>query len=374
MKNKIFPILKNQLINLFTGMLLVVTVIYFVAGHVVGGILVLLIAIINIIIGFYQEYQSYKAMVFLRIPQEKDGISHDTTSNLIKGTMHLTYVILFFVLVSLVLVFFINMFIERELSTWLEFMLFSMALAISAIPSSVSTVITFCLTKGAMALHDHKMIIRRLSAIEQLAGIEVLCIDITKTLDDSTFIFDEKDFSRSDVSALEKMRSLGLQIKIVSEDSVEIVGAIAERIGLAKDKDATVSGSDLTHSTEEQKMSLIHRGTVFTELTSDQKYQMIAYLQGKYSVAYMSNLIHDIPTLTIAKVSIVSGDVAPEMREVGTVILLEKSLLTLGLGIEECRKILINILKYVKITVSSNLGNFYAIAFSSLLINYCFWI
>lgn len=370
MKNKIFPILKNQLVNLFTGALFVVTVLYFVSGHVVGGILVLLIILVNISVGFYQEYQSNKAMMFLKIPQEEDDTSRDSTSNLIKGTMHLAYIILFFVLISLALVFFINMFIERELSTWLEFILFSMALAISAIPSSLSAAIIFCLTKGAMVLHNHKMVVRQLSAIEHLAGIEVLCIDITKTLDEDTFIVDKNASLSNAVSLIEEMRSLGIQIKFVSEDSVDVVRTVTEQLRLVYDENVAVSGSDLTSNAEEQKMLFMHSGVVFTGLTSDQKYQMIAYLQGKYSVGYMSDLIHDLPTLSIANVSIVSGNAAAEIREVATVVLLEKSLRAILFCVEESRKILINILKYVKITVSSNLGNFYSIAFSSLLINY----
>ena len=50
--------------------------------------------------------------------------------------------------------------------------------------------------------------------------------------------------------------------------------------------------------------------------------------------------------------------------------MLQKSLLHIVSGIEEGRKIVINTLKYVKITVSSNIGNFYSLAISSLMINY----
>ena len=80
--------------------------------------------------------------------------------------------------------------------------------------------------------------------------------------------------------------------------------------------------------------------------------------------------VNDAPALKIAQVGIAVNTAAAVAREAAEIIMLQKSLLNVLLGIEEGRKIIINTLKYIKITISSNVGNFYSLAFSSLLINY----
>lgn len=61
-------------------------------------------------------------------------------------------------------------------------LIFSIALAVSVIPEALPAVITFSLSMGAHNLAKKKVIVKRLSAIEDLGAIEVLCCDKTGTL------------------------------------------------------------------------------------------------------------------------------------------------------------------------------------------------
>src|SRR4030095_4007801 len=109
-----------------------------------------------------------------------------TKSNVTKGTMRLARIVLVLVLLSLVIIVFINIFVKSEQVSFLNMLFFAAALAITAIPSALPIVITFCLTKGAMALRTHKIIVKRLSAIEDLGSIEVFCTDKTGTLTENS--------------------------------------------------------------------------------------------------------------------------------------------------------------------------------------------
>lgn len=90
--------------------------------------------------------------------------------------------ILKLILVTLIFVFVINLFLKGGSLNWVEILIFSIALAISVIPEALPLVMTFCFSKGARNLAKHKVVVKRLSAIEDLGGVEVLCSDKTGTL------------------------------------------------------------------------------------------------------------------------------------------------------------------------------------------------
>lgn len=58
----------------------------------------------------------------------------------------------------------------------------SISLAVAAIPESLPTISTTTLARGVRNLKDHKIIVRRLDAVETLASVDVLCLDKTGTL------------------------------------------------------------------------------------------------------------------------------------------------------------------------------------------------
>ena len=63
-----------------------------------------------------------------------------------------------------------------------ELLLFAVALAISVIPEALPMVTTLSLSRGALKLAKEHVVVKRLSAVEDLGSIEVLCTDKTGTL------------------------------------------------------------------------------------------------------------------------------------------------------------------------------------------------
>ncbi len=64
----------------------------------------------------------------------------------------------------------------------MELMIFSLVLTISAIPVALPAVLTVTMAVGAMNLAKKQAIVSRLPAIEELAGMDILCSDKTGTL------------------------------------------------------------------------------------------------------------------------------------------------------------------------------------------------
>lgn len=65
---------------------------------------------------------------------------------------------------------------------WLESFLFAVALAVGLTPELLPMVVSVTLSRGAMRMSKKRMIVKRLSAIQDLGSMDVLCTDKTGTL------------------------------------------------------------------------------------------------------------------------------------------------------------------------------------------------
>ena len=86
--------------------------------------------------------------------------------------MRLTVLLVLFVLL-------VNAFFHRP---WLESFLFAVALAVGLTPELLPMVVSVTLSKGALRMAAKKVIVKRLSAIQNLGSMDVLCTDKTGTL------------------------------------------------------------------------------------------------------------------------------------------------------------------------------------------------
>src|SRR4029077_9315298 len=111
------------------------------------------------------------------------------------------------------------------------------------------------------------------------------------------------------------------------------------------------------------------QASVFAKVSPAQKAQVIDALdRDGHVVGFLGDGINDGPALRAADVGI-SVDTAVDIaKESADVILLEKSLLVLEEGVIEGRKVFGNILKYIKMTASSNFGNMFSMIGASALL------
>lgn len=86
--------------------------------------------------------------------------------------MRLTVLMVMFVLL-------VNMFFDKP---WLESFLFAVALAVGLTPELLPMVVSVTLSRGALRMAKRHMIVKRLSAIQDLGSMDVLCTDKTGTL------------------------------------------------------------------------------------------------------------------------------------------------------------------------------------------------
>jgi Mg2+-importing ATPase len=174
---------------------------------------------------------------------------------------------------------------------------------------------------------------------------------------------------KSAFQAIVRARELGLQLKILSGDSKEVCGAVGCQLGLITDDTAVMTGGEFAAQTDEEKRHTVEQYTIFSRVTPEHKYEIIKLLQEKKDVAYLGDGINDVLALKEAYVGFAVQDAVDVAREAADIILLRKSLTVIVDGIQEGRRVFANTLKYIKINLSSNFGNFYSIALAALFID-----
>jgi Mg2+-importing ATPase len=109
--------------------------------------------------------------------------------------------------------------------------------------------------------------------------------------------------------------------------------------------------------------------TVFAKLTPAHKERIVRMLKGNgHVVGFMGDGINDAAALRVADIGI-SVDTAVDIaKEAADIILLEKNLMVLDQGVLEGRRTFVNMLKYIKMTASSNFGNVLSVLVASAFI------
>jgi len=98
-----------------------------------------------------------------------------------KSILYFSKLILKIVAVTIILIFAANLLL-KGLGNFFELLLFSIALIVSILPEALPAVVTFSLANGSIKMAKRHVVVKRLSAIEDLGNIEVLCTDKTGTL------------------------------------------------------------------------------------------------------------------------------------------------------------------------------------------------
>ncbi len=422
-------------------------------------------------------------------------------SELVQGIDRISKFILKTTVFTLVLVVIANIIIEGNRSDIPHFLIFAIALAVSVIPEALPLVLTFSLSKGALKFAKEKVIVKRLSSVQDLGSINLLCTDKTGTITENRLAFagelasEESGFSplllvrlaainlderipepfdkaadealtaeqRIELSNYELIeeeafdpsrrsngvivqskdgkrihirrgspeflinqglaseqhidswlteeermghRVLGVSyndghgpqfggyvsfvdhlkntaqetidnakrmkvaITIITGDSARVAEAVGRESGLVSDSGEVVESAEFLKLPSQEQKEKAGRIRVFARTTPEQKLEIIQLLKEEYTVGYLGEGINGAPALKAANVSMVVQSAADVARETADIVLLENDLRVVVEGIRIGRETFANTMKYIRATLISNFGNFYAVAISSLFIDF----
>jgi P-type Mg2+ transporter len=169
--------------------------------------------------------------------------------------------------------------------------------------------------------------------------------------------------------ALQELRDLGVQVRVVTGDNGLVAAKVCRDLGL--DVAGVLSGTDIDALDDEALTSAIPATTVFARVSPAQKARIVRLAHGHSGdVAFLGDGVNDAVALHAADVGISVDSAADVAKDAADIILLEKSLGVLAEGVREGRRIFANTIKYVLMATSSNFGNMFSAAGASLFLSY----
>ncbi len=422
-------------------------------------------------------------------------------SELVKGIDRISKFILKATVITLVFVVLANVLIDGRDTDISHLLIFAIALAVSVIPEALPLVLTFSLSRGALRFAQNDVIVKRLSAVQDLGSVNLLCTDKTGTITENRLthvndylgagsafhplvlarlaahdlgeripepfdraadeglspeqrteverfeLLEEEAFDpalrsngavvrRDDglqlhvrrgspeyfidqglvvrdevagwladeerqghrvlgvsysagegarfggfVSFQDKLKDttletvaaakdLNVAITIITGDALMVAEAVGREAGLVDEADEVVEASVFLALPVQEQHRRVGEIRVFARTRPEQKLELIELLKEQFTVGFLGEGINDAPALKAAHASMVVESAADVARETADIVLLKNDLRVIVDGIRVGRETHANTLKYIRATLVSNFGNFYAVAIGSLFIDF----
>lgn len=167
--------------------------------------------------------------------------------------------------------------------------------------------------------------------------------------------------------AINALRDHGIRTIVLTGDSEGVAAKVCRKVGINAEK--IILGVDVERMNDEELKVEIQTCDLFAKLSPKQKERVVSlYQELGHTVGFLGDGINDALALKQADVGI-SVDTAVDIaKETADIILLEKDLMVLEEGVIRGRKTFGNVIKYIKMAVSGNFGNMFAVIGASIFL------
>ena len=220
--------------------------------------------------------------------------------------------------------------------------------------------------------------IRRVTAELNRDGLRVIAVGVKEMppTQETYGVADESDLvlvgyiafldppKESTGPALAALKQSGVEVKVLTGDVELVTQKVCREVDFEVRK--VYLGAEIEEMDEGQLAAAVREANVFARLTPAHKERIVRSLRAQgCTVGFMGDGINDAPALRAADVGISVDSAVDISKEAADIILLEKSLMVLEDGVIEGRKTFCNMLKYLKMTASSNFGNVFSVLVAS---------
>ncbi|MFF9351611.1 magnesium-translocating P-type ATPase [Streptomyces sp. NPDC014734] len=188
-------------------------------------------------------------------------------------------------------------------------------------------------------------------------------------LDFVGFVALREELVPSASGALRVLADRGITVKVLTGDHPGTVARACRDLGLDPGEVRTADAID--GLTEPELAALADRTTVFARCTPEHKARIVTTLRAAgHTTGFLGDGVNDLPALHAADVGICPRDAVDVARESAGVVLADhgKDLTAIDHAITAGRHSSVTIATYLRITLSSNLGNVIAMLAAGLLL------
>jgi P-type Mg2+ transporter len=164
--------------------------------------------------------------------------------------------------------------------------------------------------------------------------------------------------------AIEALAAHGVGVKVLTGDNELVTASVCRHVGLPAGE--VLLGSQVEAMSDTALALAVEKHQLFAKLAPLHKERIVHALRANgHVVGFMGDGINDAPALRAADIGISVDSAVDIAKEAADIILLEKSLMVLDDGVIEGRTTFCNMLKYIRMTASSNFGNVFSVLVAS---------
>ncbi len=205
-----------------------------------------------------------------------------------------------------------------------------------------------------------------------------LCLERYKeSVKDITILglFGIQDSIRPEVQGvLAQARHSGIRVVMATGDHKSTALYVAKRVGLFKEGDHAIDGSEFRNLSDAELLAVLERTTVFSRVSPADKLRIIRLFheinspespQDAHIVAMTGDGINDAPSLVAADLGIAMGGIGTEVaKQAADIVLLDDSFVSIMNGVEQGRHIFYSLRRVVLYFFATNMGEILIVLFA----------
>jgi Ca2+-transporting ATPase len=168
--------------------------------------------------------------------------------------------------------------------------------------------------------------------------------------------------------AVARAKAAGIRAIMITGDHPKTAAIIASELGISSDGRA-VTGPELGRLSDQALAQIVREVSVYARVNPEHKLRIVKALQSNGStVAMTGDGVNDAPALKTADIGVAMGITGTDVsKEAADVVLTDDNFATIVAAVEEGRAIFVNIRKFLRYLLSSNIGEVMTMFFGVVL-------